>query len=134
MIILTIFLIVIYLFIAGMIGWRVYSTRGKRCSSALNKYPYNCNHLHATSAWLIGAFWPFAIPVIAGSLASNYLSTGDSRAEKKAERKALEHKNRLIELKAERELVREQKEKTMADIRFLAENGIKADVPGLYED
>jgi hypothetical protein len=73
-----------------------------------------------------GIGWPLAAPALFGVFAANLRATSADRAERKHERK-------IKELSAQQALAREQKEKTLADIQFLVENGIKADVAGLYE-
>ena len=119
-----------YAFVAGFIGSRFYRTRTNQCDDCQKVRagrPYaECYKDHAVPACAVGVGWPAMLPVIAGILASD--QTG------RAERRERKHDRRMAELAAEKDLAREQKEKTMADIRFLAENGIKADVPGLYEE
>ena len=79
-------------------------------------------------------FWPVMTPVLAGYGLSEYLSTKDSRAAKREEREKREHERKMAELKMARENKQIEAEAAMANIKFLVENGIKADVPGLYDE
>jgi hypothetical protein len=78
-------------------------------------------------------FWPLILPAYGGGMVANHLVTGEERAKVKAAQKDRDHERRMTELRAEQRLARDQKERTLADIRFLVENGIHAEVPGLYE-
>lgn len=122
---------VAYAFIAGYVGNRFYAGRFDRCRECANVLagvPYShCFDMHAITAASVGLGWPITLPVISGALISKRHETRASRDEAK-------HKRRLEELEAERKLAREQREKTLADIQFLVENGIQASVPGLYEE
>jgi hypothetical protein len=123
-----------YAFIGGAFGWAFYLNRKAACS--------DCNHssgkgycidMHEMPGVIAGALWPLALPAFGGGMLANRFANSEERAQVKAKRKEREHEHRLAEVEAERELVREQKERTLADIKFLAENGIHAEVPGLYD-
>jgi hypothetical protein len=128
--------ILVYAFIGGWFGWLFYCNASKRCPDCKRveatknaSDPWNraeCYSEHGISALFLGFGWPVTLPAVGGSMTANYFVSREIREKDK-------HQNRLAELEAERKLVREQRERTLTDIKFLAENGIKADVPGLYE-
>ncbi|WPH57706.1 hypothetical protein [Mycobacterium phage WXIN] len=113
-----------YAFVGGYVGMWLYSGRFDRCKDC--RSGHRCYDWHAGPALLSAVVWPLALPVLAGGMAAD--------RERKASRADLKHKRRLEILAAERSLAHEQANKTMADIKFLAEHGIKAEVPGLYEE
>lgn len=78
--------------------------------------------------WTIiaGIAWPVAIPLLIGVLLGNYATTGEARAERREKRKQADHERKMAELQAQQNM-------TMESVRFLVENGIKADVPGLFD-
>lgn len=130
-VVLTVAAVMGYAFMGGLVGWQLYQVNVKRCKDcARGSF---CMDLHALPPTLAAVAWPLALPLAAGAAVSNYVTTGDERLVRKANRKAKEHEQRLAELDAERKLAAEQKEKTLADIQFLVENGINAQVPGMYE-
>jgi hypothetical protein len=118
-----------YAFIGGVFGWLFYKSNIKRCKYCSEGY--RCMDAHRLVAGLTAAVWPVALPVCAGGMVANHLTT---RNEAKTSRDDRAHKRRLEELESERKLVAEQKQRTLADIKFLVENGIQAAVPGLHEE
>lgn len=80
-----------------------------------------------------GIVWPLMIPILCGSHMSDRLTMRDERLVQKENRRTAEHERKIAEMNAARKLADAEKEKTLADIKFLVENGIKADVPGLYD-
>lgn len=119
-----------YAFIGGLFGWLFYKTSSKRCEKCRND---RCYSDHGMAAGFVAISWPLTLPACAGGMVANHLVSGEERAKVKAAHEDRDHQRRMAELGAEQKLAREQKERTLADIRFLAENGIHADVPGLYE-
>lgn len=120
-----------YAFIGGLFGSLFYKTSSKRCKGCRNER--HCFNDHGSSAAFAGMFWPLILPAYGGGMVANHLVTGEERAKVKAAQKDRDHERRMTELRAEQRLARDQKERTLADIRFLVENGIHAEVPGLYE-
>lgn len=119
-----------YAFVGGLFGWFFYAASDKRCKRCRNG---RCSYDHGGAAGLMGIFWPFTFPACAGAMLANRFTTNEERAKAKATQKDRDHERRIAELQAEQRLAQTQKERTLADIKFLVENGIHADVPGLYE-
>ena len=76
--------------------------------------------------FIAGIAWPLAAPLLIGALLGNFFSTGEERAERREKRRRDAHERKMAELQAENRM-------TMESIRVLVENGIQADVPGLYD-
>lgn len=119
-----------YAFVGGYVGNRVYTTRFDRCRNCRDvrdgeRYA-SCEEEHELRSFVLGLVWPIALPMLVGMLAAD--------GERKASRAELKHQRRLEVLAAEKELANQQRRKTIADIEFLAANGIKAEVSGLYEE
>lgn len=134
---LAIVLTLAYLFIGGFVGRRFYDGRLVRCAACSRIEQrrkdghepepfYHCYSTHEFPAAMVGCLWPIALPMVAGDFFAQ-------RAEGRIDRDERRHQQHVKELEARESLAREQKEKTLADIQFLVENGIEADVPGLYE-
>lgn len=121
---LVIVSIISYSFIGGMTGYGFYATRKRRCRECQSNY---CVNDHGASAGFFGAFWPLTIPMLLGALIANYFNDRESRMERKEKRLNAEHERKMTEIEAQRVA-------TMESVKFLVENGIKADVPGLYGD
>lgn len=119
-----------YAFIGGLFGWLFHEASGKRCRNCRNN---DCYSDHGTAAVFMGIFWLLTLPACAGGMVANHLVSGEERAKVKAAHKDRDHERRMTELAAEQKLAHEQRERTLTDIKFLAENGIHADVPGLYD-
>ena len=121
--IVVIAIIAAYIFVGGYVGMRFYAGRLDRYKDCKNDWA--CYDWHECAAFWIGFGWPLTLPMIAGATVS-------TRREAKTSRDERRHKQKLELIKAQEKLAREQKEKTLADVKFLVENGIHADVPGLY--
>lgn len=114
-----------YLVVGGAAGWRVRMRLMASCSDC--RIGRMCVDGHQIGfPLLIGAFWPFTGPVAVGAGITHYVSGREARSAKKEQRKQAEHERRMKELALQHDM-------TMESVRFLVENGIKADVPGLYE-
>lgn len=69
--------------------------------------------------------WPLVLPVLAGAWIGGWLIDGDARAKRREKQKQADHERKMAELAV-------QERMTMESVKFLVENGIQADVPGLY--
>lgn len=108
--------ILIYVFIGSVTGRSIYMIACLKCDET--NHAIYC--MHEVVATILGALWPLGLPIYAGITVVNFAAS--------------RHAQRLEKLAAEQELAQEQKERTLADIQFLVENGIQAAVPGLYEE
>lgn len=125
-----------YMFAGGMVGYSFYMTRERRCKDCRGegRYYSGCMNDHGTSSVFFGAFWPFTIPMLFGALTANYFNNREGRAQRKEKRRDAEHDRKMAEIEAQRKLADEQRVAMMESVKFLVENGIKADVPGLFEN
>lgn len=73
-----------------------------------------------------GAFWPIALPVLAGAWVGDLIGNRSSRRKSKDERLYLAHERKMAEAKAKAEQMK-------LDIRYLELQGVKASVPGLED-
>lgn len=108
-----------YLFIGGMIGRYVYDTRFVRCPDCRRnlkvreKYKDNlagynrlyswerqeCSSEHGVVGILSGALWPAAIPMFIGSFASERITGGEARSERRQREAAVAHDREMEKLK-----------------------------------
>lgn len=121
-----------YAFLGGGVGWLVYEHAVKGCSTCRSRR--DCSREHDTKAFFFGLGWPLTIPIVAGMVVAERVANPDKRRAAKVTRKEREHERKIEELQAQQELVTAQRDKTLADVKFLVENGIHAEVPGLYDD
>lgn len=119
-----------YLFTSGMVGYSFYVNRKRRCKECRK---YGWEKCYSITASFFGILWPFTVPMLFGALTANYLGDRDGRAERKEQRLDAEHKRKMAELEAQQKLADQQRIATMESVKFLVENGIKADVPGLFD-
>lgn len=119
-----------YLFIGGLIGNWFYAGRKQRCEQCKRRSDSfsPCNNDHGAAAILAGLFWLPVLPAIGGMYVSRALEP-----ECRKERANLRHERRMDKINAENESRRLENEKTRLDIRFLEENGVRADVDGLFQ-
>jgi hypothetical protein len=124
-----------YAFIGGATGWTIYSTHPQRCKDITtrgNRYgERRCTHDIGEVGVATGVFWPLALPAAAGMVVAEFITSRTIRLEARDKRADRKHQRKLEELEAQRKLAKQQTEKSLADIKFLVENGIQADVPGL---
>jgi hypothetical protein len=123
-----------YAFVGGATGWTVYSTHPRRCKHIKKGNRYDerwCTHDVGEVGVASGVFWPLALPAAGGMVVADYLTNRQLHLEARAKRADRKHQRRMEELEAQRALAKQQTQKSLADIKFLVENGIKADVPGL---
>lgn len=119
-----------YAFLGGAVGWLVHQHRCKDCQKCASR-----RHRHDPfNAALAGLVWPVVVPVVAGMIVTARFANAEAHRTAKASRQQLAHERKIAELEAQQNLVREQRAKTLTDIAFLTENGIKAEVPGLYDE
>lgn len=85
-----------------------------------------CEFDDHVSPFFIGALWPLAFPAILGVGIGSWLASREDRAESREKQKQADHERKMAELEAERAM-------TMESVKFLVENGIQADVPGLFD-
>jgi hypothetical protein len=111
----------VYLFMGGLVGGVFYSVRKKRHGC----YHRPCSTGHEPPAIFLGAFWMFGIPMIAGTLtAERLIGEGHrkTRHERRMEKSAVQNEGRRLEV-----------ERARLNIAYLQQNGVNADVPGLFE-
>ena len=121
-----------YAMIGGIIGrmiWIRYR-RAMGCWPKCKASHHDLVHHYLPLALAGGIFWPLTIPIGCGTYIGDLLT----RSEERDARRKIKHDRKLAELEASRKLKEAERQKTLADIQFLVENGIHADVPGLYED
>lgn len=123
---------VAYLMIGGGLGHGFYKWRLRTCHDC-HTFPYstmpevtNCYDFHGGPATVVGALWPLALPVLAGIGVAELVSNRGTRADRREKQKQADHERKMAELEAQREM-------TIESVKFLVENGIQADVPGLFD-
>lgn len=128
--------IFLYLFVGGVVGRMQYNRDLKNCKYF--KHPeahyVSCDGpIDHPLGVILGLAWPVAIPALAGAACAQWVegredreARREKRKQAEEQRKEAEHQRTMAELKARRET-------TMESIKFLVENGIKADVPGLFD-
>jgi hypothetical protein len=128
--VLIIVAVAAYAFIGGTVGYGFYLRRTANCADCHTIRPIlgtsYCHASHDKSAGFLGFAWPLTIPILAGMFVARQFGTREARAEQREQRKQADHERRMAELAAENAV-------TMDAVKFLVENGIKADVPGLYD-
>lgn len=133
---MIIFLIVVavvaYLIVGGCVGGAALTLQKRDCDGCHSRYG-TCWTPHGTVAFLVGLFWPVALPVFAGTNASVLITDRRDRAEKKAASLKQKHDQKMAELSAVNEQKRLELAKMKLDIEFLEANGVRADVPGLEQ-
>lgn len=90
-------------------------------------YSYErCDSDDHVAPFFMGALWPLALPTIIGVLIGGWATGREDRAARLEKKKEADHKRKMAELEAQRAM-------TMESVKFLVENGIQADVPGLFD-
>lgn len=116
-----------YLFLGGLGGFATRLRLMSKCSDCSSREGWSCYDGHQFAfPTVVGALWPFAIPVLGGAYIAHRVTTADQRAVRREKQKQADHERKMAELEAQRAL-------TMDSVKFLMENGIKADVPGLFD-
>jgi len=120
-----------YIFVGAALGSALYRNRKNACKACVevrrgvDKWA-SCYRAHEIPATIAGIAWPAAVPAVAGILASGWLGGREDRAQRREKRKQADHERKMAELAAQREM-------TMESVKFLVENGIQAEVPGLFD-
>lgn len=115
-----------YLFIGGLVGNLFYAGRKHRCDDC-SRGSLCCDD-HGFAASLMGVFWLPALPMLGGMYLSRAMES-DARSL----RASLRHERRMEKVNAENESRKLEIEKARLNIRFLEENGVKANVDGLFQ-